>query len=147
MNKRYVLNIDEYYQMAAEELRTYLGVATNFCNHLPIIESIVYNYFYGPPLNGIGDSVSIIKGYGVPTEAAIEIVDKIKDRLFKQLSNTVGPLKSNAAYDCAFTPMGDVIIVEMNKDPTPEEQVLKSITEGLERGDYYPERIRKLFGV
>jgi hypothetical protein len=59
----------------------------------------------------------------------------------------MGDLDPNVAYDCAFTPLGDMIIVEMdNVEPSTEEVLLNSIVEGLQRGDYYPERIRRLVG-
>lgn len=147
MNKRYFFNVNEFSAIVTEGLRPYIGVATDFCNHLPIVESVVYSYLYGYPIHSRNETITMIRSYSVPTDVVENIVDTLSNQIERLLKASMGELNPENAYDCHITPYGDLIVVEMNKEPPPvEEQLMHSILEGIERGDYYPERIRKLVG-
>jgi hypothetical protein len=148
MVKNYVFNIADCEKIIQHGLEPYIGVVVLYSNFQPIVHSMVENYLYGSPLSSLPQITGMVRAYGVPTDVAEEIVLSAKNPLTLMLYEVMGPLNPDSAYDFEITPLGDLKITEMTAQPPTEEQLfIESIREGVSRGDYYPEHLRRLAGV
>jgi hypothetical protein len=148
MVKNYIFNINDCEKTIQHGLEPYLGPVVLYCNFQPIIHGMVESYLYGGPFTSLPELTAMIREYGIPTDVAEEVILSAKNPLTLMLYEAMGPLNSDSAYDFSISPLGDLTIVEMTSPPpSQEERFIQEVREGVERGDYYPDSIRRLAGL
>lgn len=146
----YILPGDEVLALITEEMRRWLGPASRYCNHLPLVDSTLGYMLHGQALCPANTATDIIAGYGIPYEAATKIADRIEARLETLLYRVLGEEFPDYNYIWDLSPMGDITL-SVTPAPTPlshcrEESYLESIRRGVANGDWYPSHLRSLAG-
>lgn len=174
MVSKFIISIAEQREQLTLRLQQHMGHAAFYANLQNILYQIVENYLYGDVMSSLWPIVHQVRDYGVPEDVAEDAVWQTSNEIVKTLLLSMGALKVNQVYAFQLTPMGDVVIEDLGPkmdvvhhsfnrtddgelvvrtlrvQGTPAEQHAAFINEvraGVERGDWYPENIRRLAGV
>lgn len=132
-------------------MEQYVGPAADYLNLHSIIFELVENRLYGNVMAAASIIVSQLVDYGIPTEAATLLLDQIRDDLNLILNRCTRDGIDGYVWQFYFTARGDLALSCLGKvkarEPSAEEIYFNDIREGLARGDYYPEHLRKLVGA
>ncbi len=144
-----IVSAQELVGFIQNELEPYLGDAAFVADHRPLLNGILEQYFLGASVT-LGTSVEqAIVQYGVPTDIARRIDTRVTQQLTRLIQRAFVIIYPSRHYVHQILGDGDILVYEHDlttlvpKDsvPTPEE-----MEEGLDRGDWYPERQRRTLG-
>lgn len=91
----------------------------------------------------------ILTDYRLPADDAYDLCGEMYDYLSRQVHGFFGGLNQDLDYGFHTLPSGDIRMNEYDvvaKESDTTDEFLKSIEEGLDRGDWYPEKMRALVG-
>lgn len=129
----------------------YVGPAADYLNLHSIIFELVENRLYGNVMAAASIIISQIVDYGVPEAAATLLLEQMRDDLNLILNRCTRDGIEGYVWQFYFTKRGDLALSCLGKakarEPSPVELYYASIRDGLARGDYYPENIRRLVGA
>lgn len=169
MIKTYIFPMGEVVACVETTLEPYLGVVARYCNHHALIEATLNLVFLENLQSGhcfiesnapgrepawasaAQTPYDILSDYGLPTDIVHEVVGDVRTALLRMISCSVGQLCESKEYRCRVNLYGDVeIIVTEPRARGPlksdEDLLIEQVREGLNNGDWYPEKIRRLVG-
>ena len=131
-------------------LSGWLGPAVEYCNHIPIIDATLGHLLHGPVLSGDRAAPDIIQGYGIPYEAAEKLSQDLENLIEAFIYQFLGEEMHDHDYDWDIRPNGDIYLTVMpgghGVKLGNENAWINGIKEGISRGDWYPESVRRLVG-
>ena len=170
MTKRYLFPMGEIVAMVQEELRQFLRVATDCCNHVAIIECAVneviceakglsvldgYCFYNGntPAWMKYPDptTAEMILLYGIPSDVSYGLAERVKTSIETMFRMALGTLNKDYFYQYYSNEFGDIILDDGGPEPryqfdTGVDNVVAQIREGIDNGDWYPEHLRRIAG-
>jgi len=143
-----IVSAQELVGFIQNQLEPYMGDAAFVADHRPLLNGVLEQYFLGAPVS-LGQSVvETIVAYGVPTEIAQRIDERLTQQLTRAIQRAFGIIYPARHYTHLIQGDGDIVVYEhiltaipTDTPPTPEE-----MEDGLDRGDWYPERQRRTLG-
>lgn len=92
----------------------------------------------------------ILFDYGLPSDPTYQVYKFVKHGLENIVYGITGGLDENLDYEFKMSLFGDIRLYELKPharpQPDPAQSFIKSVQEGLDRGDWYPEHVRRLAG-
>ena len=139
-------------------MRPYIGIVAEIAELRPLVEVVLDQYCYGQSRHPF-TAQEMITAFGIPSEIALEAETKIRTVILRQVQMAFGVIYPSCRYhyqwrydktlqmsESESVPIEPPVdpdecseTVEVENDHDPE--VLK---ESLERGDWVPERLRRM---
>lgn len=145
--RRLVLTVEEIISSVEETMRPYLGAAAYVADHMSLVIAVMEEFCYSHEHDPIDD---ILEGYSLPTEIRRSIHQNVTTSLIGIITRGFGTIWPSRHYSFRIS-QGDVYIEERNyvdnRLRVEPEETSESITKGIEQGDHYPERMRRIAGV
>lgn len=145
----YIIPAAETVSIITEKLWEYIGNVAYFCNHEPIVRLCLEHMFNGNVMCDGNLAVKMIVGYGVPTDVAVRIVNSVYEDIEYKVNLVMGGIDPTHSYHFEVSALCDVRLIDLGSawsaQPS-EDLLLKEIKNGIERGDWYPEKFRRLVG-
>ncbi len=148
-NLTYIIPGAETVSIVTEKLWEHIGNVAYFCNHEPILRLCLEHMFCGSVMCDGNVAARMIVGYGVPSDVANQIIASVYEDIEYKVSLVIGGIDPTHSYHFEVSALGDIRLIDLgtswSAEPS-EDLLLKEIALGLDRGDWYPEKFRRLVG-
>ena len=129
-------------------MEPHIDMAAVLADYRPLLEAVLDQYFHNAALNR--SAHQLVVSYGVPTDVATSIVDRIFNRITRMMSAGFAGVIPSRSYSYKLLGETNILITE----ETPVARFIPDPSfnpdnhhEGLERNDWFSERMRRNLGL
>lgn len=132
-------------------LADYIGAQAKFIDLSGFYFGLVENVFFGNVMSNYQSLVNFIQSYSdqIPLNQVEDMLEEAIDSIKKYVWGLVRVEVEDWSWDFELTPRGDVIIYQLarSRPENPTDVLKRQIREGVEKGDWYPEEVRRSLGI
>lgn len=132
-------------------LAEYLGAQAKFIDLSGFYFGLVENVFYGNVMSNYQSLVNYIQSYSdrIPVDQVEDMLEEAIDSIKKYVWSLVQVEVEDWSWDFDLTPRGDVVIHQLarSRPENPTDVLRRQIQEGVDKGDWYPEELRRQLGI
>lgn len=147
---RFLFGVQEELGLIETALYPYLGMASKYNNYAPLIELVIDTIIQRDSHHPV---MHFIIGYNIPSEIAEDLAVELRSNIMVTLQRCIGvsSIPDDHTYHYKVYSAGDVEFMDLGVDRRSqalelERQMEEHLMESIERGDYIPERMRRLVG-
>lgn len=147
-NKTFILSVRELIALIECSLEPFMGPAASVANHIPMID-LIFSEYCAVELPDDHRAVrTMLLNYGIPSDVAAEVESDVRAGIYRQLTKICGEWSELLEYTYDIYSSNYITLtVILRKQPTLAEIMAAEVVEGIEEGNWYPERLRRSLGV